>query len=239
MTLLQKISAGTVAGLALWGIILWRDSRADAASAKLVEATTKLEKIQHDNAEFTKKAQEQIAAFQDQNERLAADNRRLAGQLADSNRRMVALQQDLATRLNTLQTAPIAEVVTRWGVLADVPLTQFRTGQDAVSVTFDGARRTTIALERGATAQKEIGELEGQVGNLGQQIKNRDGTIANKDAELTIERERVQHISQELSATDAKGKAEVADVKAKARKSKLRWAGVFLAIGITLGYIAH
>jgi hypothetical protein len=160
------------------------------------------------------------------NAQAAAQYQQLATQLAASNKALATAQATRNTATQNQQTIdrtlPPNELATRWTTLLKMdPQTVLvepggKEGPDALVITPEGARETVVQLESVPTLQANLKDEQTIVANQDTQIGNLAGV--NVGLNKQIDALNVVNAAEIKACTDDKNL-----LKAKARKSKLKW----------------
>ena len=167
-------------------------------------------------------------AIAQQNAALAQQYAALAQQVLAENTKLeqAIASRDVATRVQQSkdQALPPSDLSVRWELLVGLPLGSVRpaTG-DLFTVTDFGARQTVSALE-------EVPRLQSDLNDVRAEAANKDRQIAALDNVAIGLHTQVDGLGKQIVDQTVACKAEVTLVKAKVRKSKLRYFGA--------GYIA-
>ena len=216
----ERLILSAVAALVLWfsfghveGII----ARHDAAKLQQVQAVAQVQ--QSKDAALAAQATQQAAQFQALAEKVNAQNAAL-----------VQANATLAIALTKQQkvdaTLPPTELVTRWNTL--VPTASASVTPTGVALSDAGALATVQQLELVPAQQQELV-------NTQQELKGTQSLLtASQEHTATLTAE-VSGLQTQIVDNKAECTAQVAVVKAEARRSKGRW---FLA-GYITGLVTH
>jgi hypothetical protein len=186
-----------VLAVGLWLGNKWLDNSAADTKTKLTIALQAKDEAALQAAQAANQYQMTIDA-------LTKQNAALAGAVAS---RQVILEQ----KQEAIKTQPLPEVVAEWqrliGGAGDI--VQRIDGTSGASISEDGARRTTSMLEA--------------VPVLTASLADTNKIVANQKEELAKADTLVGSLNQQITANGVASKAEIAAVKAAARKSKRNW----------------
>ena len=188
------------------------------------QASVLIQQVQADKQNAAKIAQDalqQQAVFQTMLSTLQAQNATLSA----------AVQQDAALlKANRTKdaTLPLPDLAVRWGQLVPLQPGDLTATATGVSVTPSGARATVVQLEAVPTLTDQLAK-ETQTAQNNASLLTQSGLV---NADLG---KQVGALNTELGDSAKQCKAEVAAVKAQARKSKLKWFG----IGFVAGFLGR
>lgn len=172
----------------------WIDRAADKAEAALAVAQHEVEQARSEASQAASQYQATIDALSRQNASLAA---------AVAQRQVVLEQKQ-----TEIKTLPLPQVASEWqrliGGSGDIVFSTL-----GMSVSEDGARRTVSQLEAVPVLQADVAD---------QKV-----IIENQKKEIDAGASLVGKLNQQIEAEQAVHKADVAAVKAEARKSKRKW----------------
>ena len=216
----ERLVLAVIAGLVLWfGIGRIDTLIAHHDQAQLAQAT-EVAKVQADkNTALTKQAQEQAAQYQ-----------ALAAQVTAQNAQLEQANLTLTTALTKQQkmdaSLPPSELVNRWSTL--VPQAKPTVTPTGVALDTPSAVATVQALE-------ELPVLRTQNEYERTQIANTEKLVTAEGVQVTTLNAQVDGLKLQLTDDAKVCKAEVATVKATARRSKRKW---FYA-GMVVGFIGR
>jgi hypothetical protein len=190
----------------------------------------------HDNANLAQ-AKVTAAVQQEKNDALAkqiaqdkADYTALSTQVQARDAQLVQLQATLVTALARQQkvdaTLPPTELVARWNKLVPQAGATVTNGQ--VTLSDSGAVATVVALERAP-------ELDKQLAASNEELINAKKLVAAEGTQITDLTTSVAGLRVQITDNQAVCQAQIAVVKAEARRSKRRW---FYA-GVVVGFIGR
>jgi hypothetical protein len=216
----ERLLLVVAGGLVLWfalGKIDTMIEHHDAAALHTAEVTANIQ------ADWNAK-QAQIVAQQ------AAEYKALADKVEAQNAALEAANVTLATALTKQQKTdaalPPTELVARWNTL--VPAAGSTVTPTGVALPSTGAIATVQELER-------VPVLSSQIENDRTQIANDERLIGAGLSEKQSLYAQVDGLKLQIVDDTKVCKAQVAEVKAAARKSKLRW----FTIGFITGFISR
>lgn len=159
-----------------------------------------------------------------------ADRKALEEKLAAQNDKLeqatITLANALAQRQKTDATLPPNELVARWNTL--VPSANVTISANGETLPNSGAVATVQQLE-------QVPVLSSQLENERTENENSKKVIAADDASIALLNTRITGLDNQIADNAKVCKAQVALVKAEARKSKRRW---FL-IGYVAGFLSR
>lgn len=213
-----------ILGLAALAVILfcfnrWINSSAATASAKDVVAQQQLQAQKDMNAHLEQDAQQKDKQYE---ELLAAVTQQIQGlQTA-----MTARDAQLAKTQQADKAMPLPELGGHWEGLVGVT-SGIQTQQDGMLVTDDVARATVDQLD-------QVPALKGDLQDDATIINQRESQITALTSAYESCQQTVSGLNAQVAKQDTACKAQVADVKAQARKSKRNWfiGGLLTGAGI-------
>lgn len=204
----------------------WLNIKADDARQLANVAEQQLNNQKAKDVQLASQVSQLNTQYQNVVSQLSAQNAQLAAAVTS---RTVVLQQQQATD----KTMPLLDLGNRWAALAGIAPTELRESAAGITVSDTGARQTVEQLEQVPVLTKnlrdettiadgreqEIDKANALVGGLTQQVSGLNLTISD-DAKVC--------------------KAQIASVKADARKSKSKWFKVGVVVGFVGGlFIGH
>jgi hypothetical protein len=155
-----------------------------------------------------------VAQVQQQNAALAAKNK--------------SLSQSLATQQAKDLGMDLPQLAQRWTQLVPSAGLSVSKNNDSLEIVDKGAHDTVAMLE-------QVPVLTQQLADTTQALNNAESVVAAANKNISALGEEVSALNTELDTTKKADAAEIKEVKAQARKSKLRW---FLA-GFVSGIITR
>lgn len=195
------------------------DTSASKASAQAQIATQQAVSAQKSAEQAATTAAQTAAAYQTIVDALQKQNAALAQ--AVTQRDAILGQQQTA-----IKTAPLPVVAQQWQTAIGGE-NDIIASTNGLTVTDDGARRTLTMLVALPVVEANLADETKTAQNLQTEIDAAGKSSAAKDAQISA-------LSAEIVADNAQCKAEVAALKAQARKSKVRW----FKIGFVTGFVA-
>ena len=211
--------------VAVAGVVLWFGiGRVDSLIAR------------HDNANLQQAQvvaqvqQEKTAALAKQVAEQAAQYQALADKVQVQNAALVQANTELATALAKQQrtdaSLPPTELVNRWSTL--VPQAKPTVTPSGVALDTPSAVATVQALEA-------VPVLTAQVSNTQKELDNAQSLVTAEGQQVTTLNTEVGSLRTQLGDNQAVCQAQIAVVRAEARKSKRRW---FL-VGFVTGFVSR
>ena len=211
--------------VAVAGVVLWFGiGRVDSLIAR------------HDNANLQQaqvvaQAQsDKTAAIAEQVAQQSAQYQALADKVQVQNAALVQANTELATALAKQQrtdaSLPPTELVNRWSTL--VPQAKPTVTPSGVALDTPSAVATVQALEA-------VPVLTAQVSNTQKELDNAQSLVTAEGQQVTTLNTEVGSLRTQLGDNQAVCQAQVAVVRAEARKSKRRW---FL-VGFVTGFVSR
>lgn len=206
------------------------------------------EYLTHAAAVDDKKAQQADQVLQQQktvNDQLAVQVKsqedvltQLVAQVSQENAQLIAAIQN-RTQATVVQqvkdkTLPIPDLVTRWNGLAALPASDITNTTAGLIITEDGARQTVSQLELVPTLQQNLSDSQTIISNKDDQITAQNNLTSGLQSQVV-------GLNTQITDADKACKAQIASVKATARKSKLKWLfyGIGIGIGGTVALVVH
>jgi hypothetical protein len=216
----ERLLLVAVGGLVLWFAIGKIDTLiANHDAATLHQAQVVADKQEQINYNLAKQAEQAAADYKALAEKVSAQN----AALEQAN---VTLATALTKQQKTDAALPPTELVARWNTL--VPAAGSTVTPTGVALPSTGAIATVQELERVPVLSSQIENDRTQIANDGKLI---DAGISEKQS-LYAE---VDGLKLQIVDDTKVCKAQIAEVKAVARKSKLRW----FTIGFITGFISR
>ena len=211
--------------VAVAGVVLWFGiGRVDSLIAR------------HDNANLQQaqvvaQAQsDKTAAIAEQVAQQSAQYQALADKVQVQNAALVQANTELATALAKQQrtdaSLPPTELVNRWSTL--VPQAKPTVTPSGVALDTPSAVATVQALEA-------VPVLTAQVSNTQKELDNAQSLVTAEGQQVTTLNTEVGSLRTQLGDNQAVCQAQIAVVRAEARKSKRRW---FYA-GVVVGFVGR
>lgn len=191
------------------------------ADAKVQQAQAQLTQQQTANAQMAAQVQQATQQYQQIVTTLQAQNTQLAQTIAQRNTQLVQTQA-------IDKTLPVSQLDTKWAADAGVDASQLQAGSNGQTIASQEATVATVQqLDSIPVLKANLSDTQTELTNTKTEFTAANQLIGEKTQQIT---------GLQLQITDEQNtcKAEVADVKAQARKSKLKWFG----IGFVTGYIA-
>ena len=216
----ERLLLVAVAGVVLWfGIgrvdsLIARHDNANLQQAQVVA------QVQHDKT----------AAIAAQVAQQAAQYQALADKVQAQNAALVQANTELATALAKQQrtdaSLPPTELVNRWSTL--VPQAKPTVTPSGVALDTPSAVATVQALEA-------VPVLTAQVSNTQKELDNAQSLVTAEGQQVVTLNTEVGSLRTQLGDNQAVCQAQIAVVRAEARKSKRRW---FL-VGFVTGFVSR
>lgn len=215
--------------VAVFGLNKWFDKSAIDASNKAAVAQ-QIAQVQHDaDVKIAAAVAQQTALF---NQQQQVHEQEMATLVA-----AVASRDSAANQRVTVVTQP------RTPTQAVVDLQTTYTLAAPVTVTADGADVPTVDLQQFTVAKIEGDTAKADLTDTRKELDSTQQMLASSVALGDAERNQVAGLQVELKDAAAASKAEIASVKAAARKSKLAWfkGGVVVGFigGLVVGHYTH
>lgn len=208
--------AAVVLLVGTWKVLSYLESR-DSKDLILKQAQLaqdqKVQKAASDQAANDAKAYQALKAQMD------SQNAALRNQITQ-------LSVALANRQAQDRTLAPPELAARWETLINLP-GSVRPSPDGYIASLAAGTQTVVTLEEVPSLRQTVTNQEKLISNDKQELASIQTALASSQAE-------VQACKVTQKSADAACKAEVAEVKAKARKSKLKWFLGGLAAGAGL-----
>lgn len=183
--------------------------QAEVAKTQATLAAQTLTQQQQANAQIAQQVQATTAQYQQMIATLTQQNTSLAASIGARN---TALQ----TQKQVDSTLPVPDLAKRWQALANVPASDMVATGNAITVNIEGALATVQQLEQLPTLLANLKDTQ-------QIASNRQAELGKADALITGLNTQVTGLNKQITDQDKSCKAEIASVKASARKSKRNW----------------
>lgn len=212
---------GLVAG-AVWGLSVYFNHTAASDKLKADAATQVLQQQTAINKQQAQQTQQLIAQNQQILQTLAAQNQQLQQGILARNQQVVK-QQSADAGLTPAQLASRLQSLSGGNVTPNA---------GGYQVDQQSAVLATQKLDEVPVLQQNIADLTTMSANKDREIQSDDGVIASQNTQLVGL--GVQLVDQTKACS-----AEVASVKASARKGKLKWFGIGYVSGFISGLIVR
>jgi hypothetical protein len=184
-------------------------AKKDAAYAALAQ---KLDDQKAANDKQTAQTAAVTAQYQQMVDTLSRQNANLAGEISNRNTQLVQKQEQV-------KTMPLPQVAQEWETALNLPhgvLSVLSIAPTSISVPDSVARQTVTELEAGAIAQANLIDQTAISANLNSELGKSNEVISSQTVEIA-------GLNATIGLQDQTCKAQVAKVKADARKSKRNW----------------
>jgi hypothetical protein len=216
----EKLLLVAVAGVVLWfGIGKVQSLIAAHDNAALQQAQI----VANQNAAQTAAVAQQVAQQASQYQALAAKVQQQNDALMQAN---VALSTALAKQQKTDATLPPSDLVARLNTL--VPQAGATVTPSGVALPAQGAVAVTQSLE-------QVPVLQTELSNSNKMLVNADTLLTASQGQVVTLNSEITGLRTQIVDNDKVCQAQIAVVKADARKSKRRW---FYA-GVVIGFIGR
>lgn len=236
---MKRILIITGVVIVLLAAFWWMQNRVEIATGKVAEAATTLKQIQAQNAHQFEAMRQQIVAIERERAELEAANSLLARRVADREQVVKLKEQQLQERKTLVMTSPLLDVAARWAELAEVPPQSIRPApDDDLLVAGLTARKTVSLLEELPVVRDEVMALEQDKTDLRQQIANEMRVSTGWEQQCRLCNEKQTLLDSEHKAALELSRQQLGLEKARARRSKLRWAVGGGIVGLVVGLVA-
>jgi hypothetical protein len=194
------------------------------------EATVAVQRL-NDQKAANEKLAEQVALSQAQYQQMQV---LVAKQNAEIMAAISARNANLGRQQAVDKTSSSSDLIIRWANLAQTEGISKQDTDNYYRATDDAARATVIQLEQVPVLQANLADNEKRTGNIQGELDKANTVIGGLNSQVT-------GLKMQATDSDKACKAEVADVKAQARKGKRNWfiagfvAGFAARIGLTKG----
>lgn len=208
-----------------WLISKWLNHQVEVDNARVAQTNQILSAQTQKTAEVTEEVKQMEQQYSALAATLMAQNQTL---VAAVSARMQATQKQQVVD----KTLPLPAVADRWVQLAGLQPTDVRNTDSGLAVTENGARTTVQQLELVPSLQADIADGRQLLTNKNTQIDGLNNVVTGLKSEVS---EKDKQLTDQTVAC----KAQVADVTAKARKSKLKWFFAGVISGFVGGVLVH
>lgn len=210
-----------------WGWSTWVNSDASAKRAQAAVLSQQVADLKTQNAAIALQAAQSAAVYQATVEALTQQNASLAAAVTQRN----AILGEQQTH-NT--AAPLPELAQRWAELAKIAPETLAATPTGISVSDTSARMTVNLLEEVPVLRADLADTETIAVNRQTELDKADGLITSLNAEVT-------GLKTLGTAEGKKCAADIAVVKADARKSKRNWfiKGVTVGAAVAVFIVLH
>jgi hypothetical protein len=201
----------------------WINYSADKTHTAATIAVQQLTEQKALNEQIRQQVQQSQTEYQQLVQLMTQENAQLA-QAVSSRNTVLVKQQESDKQM------PLPNLAKRWQEL--VPeATDMAATATGVNLGYDGALATVLQLEQVPVLQGNLKDTQTQCANTQAALNKADGLIGTLNDQVT-------GLNKEAVKQENACKAEIADVKAQARKSKRNWfiagfaAGLMAKVGI-------
>lgn len=228
LTWLQKHERLIVAVLIIVAVLAignkFINYKADVAKTNAAVAAQQLTAQTNQNAALAQQVQQSTAQYQAMFTAYTQRNDSVLAAIVSRNTQLSKQQQ-------TNNTLPLPELAGRWKNLAGLDDSEIGATSTGIAVTDIGARKTTNVLEQIPVLTQDKKDL--------QTVADTRQTLLNKSNELNIDlTKQVNGLNLQIIDQDKSCKAQVADVKAQAKKDEKKWFGRGVIVGFIGGIFA-
>jgi len=204
----ERLLIVVLGAVLLWGCVGKVESIIAAHDQKtLTQAELVLQAQIDKNAALIQQAQQQAQQYA----QLAQQVQQQNTQLEQTNAALIA---QLRAQQKTDSTLTDPELIARWKQL--VPQVDAVVANNQIQVTDAGAHATVSQLE-------EVPALQSELTNEQTRTQNEEKLVAQCNAQVATLGQEVTGLNAQIVDQKKKSSAQVAVVKAEARKSKLKW----------------
>jgi len=196
---------------------LWINHSAEVASEKAVAAQQVLQEQINTNVNIAAQLKDEVKAYKETLATLTAQNAALVQSI---QQRQVATQKQQKID----QTLPLPDLGKRLEKVAGITTPEVKATTTGLEISEAGSRAITQLLETVPQLQQDVKALQQEVGN-------KDIQIASLNSLVNSLNTQVDGLKKELVDKDKACTAQINEVKAKARKSKIRYFLVGLGVG--------
>jgi hypothetical protein len=200
-------------------------NQASAAAARATIAEQALAVAKSQSAQNAVQTAQVEAQYQALTETLTKQNAALAASVAA--RQVTLVQQQSANA-----SLPVPELGKRLQALAGVKDADISADMDGVKLTPIGALTTVNSLETIPVLRADLADTKAVVANLTSEI-----TVANNL--IDTQGRQIVGLKSEIVVADTASKAEIASLKAQARKGKFNWFFRGVVVGFVGGLVIH
>jgi prophage DNA circulation protein len=204
----------------------WINHSAEVASEKAIAAQQILQEQVNVNANIAVQLKDEVKAYKETLATLTAQNAVLVQSI---NQRQVAVQKQQKVD----QNLALPDLGKRLGDLAGIKTPEVKPTDTGLEITKAGSVAITQLLETLPQLQQDVKALQQEVGNKDIQIASLNNLVNSLNTQ-------VEGLKKELVDKDKACTAQINEVKAKARKSKIRYFLTGLGIGAGIAtYLLH
>lgn len=187
----------------------WMDNRITAAETQVAIVTQQLKTQEAINTQQTQQTKQDVAQYQAMVDTLTRQNAALASAVSTRNSQLVVQKQADAT-------LTLPDLAVRWKNLSNLSDTEIQAAAGSISVTDSGALKTVSQLEEIPVIQADLVDTKTVADNTQKELDKSNQVIGD----LT---KQVSGLNLQVTDQDKQCKADLAEVKATARKSKRNW----------------
>lgn len=204
-----------------WGFSRYADLSASKAEARATVAEQALTAQKATDAQNASETASVLAQYQAIVQSLQAQNASLAG-IAAQRQTAVAAQQQVDS------TLPVAELANRLKTLGNAPDGSVAAEGDSVKLTQLGSVAVVQTLETLPVLRADLKD-QTFLTSATQDALNKANVV------IVDQKKQVDGLNLTLVDADKQCKAQIADVKAQARKSKIKWFKIGFVSGFVTG----
>jgi len=204
----------------------WINHSAEVASEKAIATQQVLQEQINVNATIAANLKDELQSYKQTLATLTAQNAALVQSI---NQRQVAVKKQQKID----ETLPLPALGKRLEELAGIKTPEVTAVEKGLEISEAGSRAITQLLETLPALQQDVKALQQEVGN-------KDIQIASLTSLVNSYATQVEGLKKELVDKDKACQAQINEVKAKARKSKIRYFLTGLGIGVGVAaYLLH
>ena len=219
----RLIIVSLIIGASVFGFQKYADIRANDSSAKVQAAQAQVAAQKAADAQLATQVQQTTAQYQQMVQALSAQNTQLAATIAQRN---TQLSQQQATD----KTLPLPQLATRWAAEANFPASELQTNGATLVVTQDIVADTVEQLD-------SIPVLQANLKDTQTELVSTQAALSTANVLVGQQKQEISGLQQQNADQVKADNAEIANVKAQARKSRLKWFGAGLVTGFIGGLL--
>jgi uncharacterized membrane-anchored protein YhcB (DUF1043 family) len=219
----RLIIAVLLIGAGIFGFQKYADIRATDASAKVQTAQAQLVAQQAAVAQQSAQVQQTTAQYQSLVAQLSQQNAQLSTSIAQRN-------QALTVQQTTDKVMPLPQLATRWAADADFDASTLQTNGATLIVPQEVVADTVEKMDSIPVLQANLNDVQSELTNTKTELTSANTLIGQQKQDIAgIQQQNIDQVKAD--------NAEIANVKAQARKSRMKWFGVGYVAGFISGLL--
>jgi len=219
----RLIIVALIIGASIFGFQKYADIRANDASAKVQAAQAQVTAQKAADAQLAAQVQQTTQQYQALVSTLTAQNNQLAASV-------VARNTALTQQQTTDRTMPLPQLATRWAADAGFDVSKLQATASSLTVEQDAVAATVEQLDSIPVLQANLTDTQSELTNTKTELSDANVLVGQQKQEIT-------GLTQQNADQVKADNAEIANVKAQARRSRLKWFGAGVVVGFIGGIL--